>query len=146
MKVLGIDPGEKNIGIAISDPTGTLARPLLVLQHISKRANAERIRKLAEEENVGLIVIGQATDLDGKPNISGRKSARLAGEIKSLTTIPVILWDESYTTRDALELRKKLGAPRNVRKGHQDEIAATIILQSYLDTNPANKIPNEENL
>ena len=59
MKVLGIDPGEKNIGIAISDPTGTLSRPLKVITHISKRANAERILEIAQAENVGLIIIGQ---------------------------------------------------------------------------------------
>ena len=142
MKVLGIDPGEKNIGIAISDPTGTLARPLKLIEHINKRTNAERICEIAKKENVDLIIIGQATDQDGKPNFSGRKSARLAGEIRSLTEIPVKLWDESYSTQDAIQTRIKLGAPRSARRGHQDKIAAAIILQSYLDANNTN---NENN-
>ena len=144
MKILGIDPGEKNIGIAISDPTGTLARPLTVIDHISKHANAERISALAEHEAVSRIIIGQATDVDGKPNFSGRKSARLAGEIRSMTAIPVELWDESYTTREAQETAVMLGVPQKARQGHLDQIAASIILQSYLDAHSANNPEDEE--
>ena len=136
MKILGIDPGEKNIGIAISDPTGTLARPLVVLKNVSKQVNAHKIQSLAEKEQVGCIVIGQATDIDGKPNFSGRKAARLAGELRSLTDIPVELWDESYSTQDAQALTLRLGVPKKSRQGHQDQIAAAIILQSYLDAHP----------
>ena len=133
MKILGIDPGEKNIGIAISDPTGTLARPLVVLKTISRQVNAHRIQALAEKEQIDLIIIGQATDEDGKPNVSGRKAARLAGELRSLTNTPIELWDESYSTQDAQALTLRLGVPKKARQGHQDEIAAAIILQSYLD-------------
>jgi putative Holliday junction resolvase len=144
MRILGVDPGEKNIGIAISDPTGTIARPLTIIEHISKQANAERISALAEEQQINLIVIGQATDIDGKPNFSGRKSARLAGEIRSMTEIPVELWDESYSTYEALETRIKLGVPLKARQGHLDEIAASIILQTYLDAHPSAKAEDEE--
>lgn len=136
MKILGIDPGEKNIGIAVSDPTGTLARPLLVLKNISRQINAHKIQSLAEKEQVDLIIIGQATDEDGKPNFSGRKATRLAGELRSLTSIPVELWDESYSTQDAKALNLSLGVSQKSRQGHQDEIAAAIILQSYLDAHP----------
>lgn len=135
MRILGIDPGEKNIGIAISDPTGSLARPLLVLPHASRKLDARRIIEIAENEEAGKIVIGQATDLDGKPNFSGRKAARLAAEIRSASSLPVELWDESFSTQQAVQNKIKSGAGPKNRQGHLDEVAAAIILQSYLDMN-----------
>lgn len=135
MRILGIDPGEKNIGIAISDPTGSLARPLLVLPHASRKLDARRIIEIAEKEGAGKIVIGQATDLDGKPNFSGRKAARLAAEIRSASSLPVELWDESFSTQQAVQNKIKSGAGPKNRQGHLDEVAAAIILQSYLDMN-----------
>lgn len=136
MRILGIDPGEKNIGIAISDPTGSLARPLLVLPHASRKLDARRIIEIAENEEAGKIVIGQATDLDGKPNFSGRKAARLAAEIRSASSLPVELWDESFSTQQAVQNKIKSGAGPKNRQGHLDQVAAAIILQSYLDMNP----------
>lgn len=133
MRILGIDPGEKNIGVAISDPTGTLARPLAVIPHISRRKNAERILEIASSESVRKIVIGQATDLDGMPNFSGRKAARLAAEIRTLSELSVELWDESSSTKQAFQSKIKFGAGQKNRQGHLDDIAAAIILQSYLD-------------
>lgn len=135
MRILGIDPGEKNIGIAISDPTGSLARPLLVLPHASRKLDARRIIEIAEKEGAGKIVIGQATDLDGKPNFSGRKAARLAAEIRSASSLPVELWDESFSTQQAVQNKIKSGAGPKNRQGHLDQVAAAIILQSYLDMN-----------
>jgi len=136
LRILGIDPGEKNIGIAISDPTGSLARPLLVLPHASRKLDARRIIEIAENEEAGKIVIGQATDLDGKPNFSGRKAARLAAEIRSASSLPVELWDESFSTQQAVQNKIKSGAGPKNRQGHLDQVAAAIILQSYLDMNP----------
>lgn len=136
MRILGIDPGEKNIGIAISDPTGSLARPLLVLPHASRKLDARRIIEIAENEEAGKIVIGQATDLDGKPNFSGHKAARLAAEIRSASSLPVELWDESFSTQQAVQNKIESGAGPKNRQGHLDQVAAAIILQSYLDMNP----------
>ena len=133
MRIIGIDPGEKNIGVAISDPTGTLARPLMILQHVSRQDDAHNLVRLAGEENAGKIVIGMATDLDGKPNLSGRKARRLAAEIRTKTTIPVELWDESFSTQIARKAKLQVGTRRKFRQGHLDDIAAVIILQSYLD-------------
>ena len=144
LRILGIDPGEKNIGIAISDPTETLARPLTVITHSSRRKNAEKIIALAEKENGEKIVIGQATDIEGNPNFSGRKAARLAAEIRSISDITVVLWDESYSTQLARQSKLKIGAGKKRRQGHLDEIAAAIILQSYLDMNPTSQ-PYETN-
>lgn len=133
MRILGIDPGEKNIGVAISDPTGTLARPLTVLPNPSRKETAKQILQVAAEEQAEAIVVGQSTDVDGKPDFSGRKAARLAAEIRSQTDLPVHLWDESNSTKSARESRIEMGIARKNRQGHLDELAAAVILQAYLD-------------
>lgn len=133
MRILGIDPGEKNIGVAISDPTATLARPLTVLKMSSRKEAAQQILQLAAQEQAEAIIVGQSTDTDGKPDFSGRKATRLAAEIRSQTDLPVNLWDESLSTRIAQESRIELGVARKNRQGHLDALAAVVILQSYLD-------------
>ena len=134
MRVLGIDPGEKNIGIAISDPTVTIANPLMVLKHVSRLIDAASIAQTANDHGVGLIIIGQALDHEGKPTFSGRKAIRLAAAIRTQTDTPVKLWDESHSTQDARTAQIAMGRPRRKRGGHLDELAATVILQSYLNS------------
>jgi putative Holliday junction resolvase len=133
-RILGVDPGSKNLGIALSDPSGTIANPLKVLKHVSRPDNAAAIVTLAEEHKVEAIVIGQSLDQDGQPTFEGRRAARLAGEIKSLSELEVLLWDESHSTESARQAQIEMGTPRRKRQGHLDELAATVILQSYLDT------------
>lgn len=133
MRILGIDPGEKNIGVAISDPTATLARPLTVLKMSSRKEAAQQILQLAVQEQAEAIIVGQSTDVDGKPDFSGRKATRLAAEIRSQTDLPVDLWDESNSTQIAQESRIELGVARKNRQGHLDDLAAVVILQSYLN-------------
>lgn len=132
MRILAIDPGEKNIGIAISDPSGTIASPLTIILHTARSADAAAITRLAQEHNTELIVMGQSLDDHGQPTIAGRRAARLAGAIRSQTQIPVIFWDESHSTQTAQQTRRAMGVSRQKRSGHLDDLAATIILQSYL--------------
>jgi len=134
MRVLAVDPGEKRIGLALSDPSATIAGPLQVLEHVSRPVDAAGIAQIAAEHQAGQIIVGQALDEDGKPNVSGRRSARLAAAIRSQTQIPVILWDEDFSTQDARAIRLSIGAKRTKRGGHLDDVAAAVILQSYLDS------------
>ena len=134
MRILAVDPGEKRIGLALSDPTGTIAGPLTVLTHISRPLDAAAIAALAGEHGAGLIVDGQALDEHGQPTYEGRRAARLAAAIRTQTELPVQLWDESFSTQEARAARRALGSPRRKRQGHLDELASTIILQSYLDS------------
>ncbi|MFQ5615721.1 MAG: Holliday junction resolvase RuvX [Anaerolineales bacterium] len=139
MRILAIDPGEKRIGIAISDPTGTIANPLTMIKHVSRRRDkrrnetAAKIARLAEARECGKIVVGQALDWDGGETPSSRRARRLAGAIRARTNIPVELWDEYGSTQAAREARIAMGIKRKKRRGHIDELAATVILQSYLD-------------
>lgn len=133
MRILCIDPGDKRIGVAISDPSNTLARPYDVLHHLNRQADAAAVVSIAIKEEIGLILVGQATDYEGRPNLSGRKSRRLAGAIRTITEIPVTLWDESHSTRDAQRHQAEMGAKKATLTRHLDDRAAAIILQSYLD-------------
>lgn len=135
MRVLAVDHGEKHIGLAISDPTATIASPLKVIEHVSRLMDAAQVANLASENNVALIVIGQSYDEEGKPNLAGRRAAKFAEALKGQTQIPVILWDESFSTQDARAARIEMDVSRKKRAGHMDELAAVMILKSYLEAN-----------
>ncbi len=132
MRILAIDPGEKHIGIAISDPTGTIAAPLTVLQHVSRPVDAARIADLAREYQVSLIIIGKSLDEEGLTTPQSRRSDRLSAALQQQCAIPILPWDESFSTQEARRVRIEMGVIRRKRSGHLDELAATLILQSYL--------------
>jgi putative Holliday junction resolvase len=134
MRILAVDPGEKNLGIATSDPTGTIATPTTVLTHKSRTADADRIAALAENAGCGTIVVGLALNDDGGETQSSRRARNLAAEIRKRTDLPVVLWDESGSTQTAREAAIEMGVSRKKRSGHLDASAAAVILQSYLDT------------
>jgi putative Holliday junction resolvase len=105
----------------------------VVINHISRLADAQAIVRLAAENEAVRIIIGMALDADNQPTPSARHAARLAETVREQTQLPVELWDESGSTQAARAARIAMGASRKKRAGHLDEIAATVILQSYLD-------------
>ncbi len=135
MRILAVDHGSKHIGLAISDPSGTLAAPLVVIQHIARLVDASRVADQACQHAVELIVIGQSLDEHGEPNLQGRRSARFAEALRSQVDLPIVFWDESFTTQDARQVRIHMDVPRRKRLGHLDALAAAVLLQSYLDAN-----------
>ncbi len=134
MRILAVDHGEKRIGLALSDPTATIASPFKVIEHVSRLMDTAQVANLAEENKVGLIVIGQSFDEEGVPNLAGRRAAKFAEALKEQTKIPIVLWDESFSTQDARASRIELGVSRKKRAGHHDSLAAVVILQSYLES------------
>ena len=135
MRILAVDHGEKRIGLALSDPTATIASPFKVIEHASRVMDAAQVANLAAENEVALIVIGQSYDEEGNPNLAGRRAAKFAEALKEQTQIPIVLWDESFSTQDARATRIEMGVSRKERSGHMDELAAVMILKSYLDAN-----------
>jgi putative Holliday junction resolvase len=138
--VLGLDVGEKRIGIAISDPTGTLARPVGVLRPSGLELDAldvvarEIARLAAEEDGVGAIVVGLPRRLDGSPNDMTPRVEQFARRLESTTSLPVALQDERLSSREAesrLAIRNK---DWRSRKAKLDAAAAAVILQDYLDS------------
>ena len=133
MRILAVDHGEKRIGLALSDPTATIASPLRVIKHVSRLLDAAQVANLASENEVGLIVIGQSFDEEGNPNLAGRRAAKFAEALKEQTKLPVELFDESFSTQDARATRIEMGVSRKKRSGHMDELAAVMILRSYIE-------------
>lgn len=139
MRYLCVDPGDKRIGLAVSDLSGTIANPYAIIEHIQREKDAIRILSIAEELDAVVIVIGQALTVEGEPSPSGRKAARLASVIQAKTTKPVVLWDETGSTDKARQARFEMGVKKKHRRGHMDDLAASIILQSYLDVHSQKK-------
>jgi len=136
MRILAVDPGSKRIGVAISDPTATIANPLTVINHVGRLVDATRVADLAKTNDAGMIIVGQSLDDDGLPTFEGRRAVRFAETLKTQTDLPVIFWDESFTTQEARTARITMGVSRKNRQGHLDSMAATLLLQSYLDAKP----------
>ena len=132
-RILAVDSGAKHIGLAISDPTGNIANPLMVLDHVARLIDVAQVAEIATSNQVTLIVVGQSLDDEGRPSFEGRRAGRFANALMTQTEIPVVFWDESFTTQDARAARIAMGVPRKKRLGHQDSLAATLLLQSFLD-------------
>ena len=132
MKFLGIDHGLKRIGVAVSDDTGLLARELAIIRRRSKKEDFATINRMAEEQRVDAIVIGLPSDLDAEPeaHTQADKVRRWTERLAAATTLPLVLWDEQMSSLDAQEI-----ARRHNRKASDpvDDLAARVILQSYLD-------------
>jgi len=133
MRILGLDVGSKRIGVAVSDPDGILAVPLVVIEYGAEDSVYDRIFDLVEQHSVGLIVVGMPRSLDGN---LGNQAERVKGFISTLskrTGLPIETWDERFSTVSARKMMQEAGTKRSRRKKHIDELAATIILQGYLD-------------
>jgi putative Holliday junction resolvase len=134
MRILAVDHGEKRIGLALSDPTQTIASPLQVIKHTTRLMDAAQVANLASENDVGLIIIGQSLDEQGNPNLAGRRAANFAEVLKEQTSIPIELVDESFSTQDARSTVIEMGVSRRKRRGHHDALAAVMILRSYIES------------
>ncbi len=146
MRVLAVDHGEKRIGLAISDSTGTLARPLKVIRHTNRETDVRLVREAAAEQGAELIVVGQSFDEEGQPNAAGRRAQRFADVLKMDSEVPVVLWDESMSTQDARTRRREAGVRKRGRSAPVDAEAAAIILQSYLESRADAAMPSNGDL
>jgi putative holliday junction resolvase len=133
-RYLAIDLGAKRIGIAVSDELGLTAQPVLTLEtRRNTRDNLRSIARLARRFSVAAIVIGNPLHLSGDQSPRAAKTQAFAAELGALTGLPIHLWDERLTTREAHQLLYQAGHPREQHKSLVDQVAATLILQSFLD-------------
>src|SRR5574341_887416 len=133
MRILGVDPGEKNIGLALSDPSGLVARPLATFTHTSRDQDAAHIAALATEHQAEMILIGHALDAAGEAGPQARRAERLAEAVRQHTALPVDLHDESHSTQAAQQAMRSSGKNRRARREQVHVVAAAALLQSYLD-------------
>jgi putative Holliday junction resolvase len=137
-RIVGLDVGERRIGVAVSDPTGTLARPLAALRTTGLDGNAlqvslDQLARLRDEDPVDAIVVGLPRRLDGSPNDMTLRVERFAARLRSRAGLAVILQDERLTS---VEAEHRLAAREKnwrARKDRLDAAAAAVILQDYLD-------------
>ena len=138
MRVLGLDVGERRVGIAISDPTGTVARPLQALVRGSREEDFAAIAALVVEHDIGLVVVGRPLSLDGTEGPQARRVARYAEALAARLPVRLVSWDERFTTVEAEEILRQSRSKREMRRartaGELDAVAAAVILQSYLDS------------
>jgi putative Holliday junction resolvase len=133
MRILGLDVGEKKIGVSLSDQTHTLAQALKVYRRATLEADLEEFSNIIADHDVGQIVVGLPKDLSGAMGKRARAVADLAGKIKSRTGLPVVLWDERFSTNEADRIFEMAQINHRKRKPYIDMIAAQLILQGYLD-------------
>lgn len=131
MAILGLDVGEKRIGVALAD--GLLAIPLTVIDRAGEEADLERVLTLAEEHGVKRIVVGLPRSLDGSIGRQAERVLSFSSALSESTDVPVDTWDERLSTVSAERLLLDAGVKREKRRARRDAMAAAIILQSYLD-------------
>lgn len=133
MRILGLDVGQKTIGVAISDPLGFTAQGITTIRREKKVKDIEEVKKICKEYNVETIVIGLPKNMDNSIGFAGEKIMEFSQLIKEEVDIPIEFWDERLTTVAAHRAMLEADLSRGKRKKIVDKIAATYILQGYLD-------------
>lgn len=133
MGLMGLDVGEKRIGVAIANAAGLLAVPLAVLDRVEEEADLKAILDLAEEHDVEQIVVGLPRSMDGSIGKQAEVVLAFCKLLSQHTDIPVDTWDERLSTVAAERLLSEAGVKKGKRKAQRDALAAAIVLQGYLD-------------
>jgi putative Holliday junction resolvase len=143
-RLMGIDHGEARIGVALSDPLGLFATPHSTITCTTPEKDFEALAQIAREAEVGRVVVGLPTATDGGIGMQARIVIHWARALAEAIGLPVVLWDESYSSIDALAARRASG--RRKRKGKReslDDVAAAAILQDYLNAGETNDEPGQ---
>jgi len=135
VRALALDVGDRRIGVALSDPTGLIASPLTILYRVAEKKDLEAIADLIAEHSVELVVIGLPTTLRGEMGPQAQRVMRFGRRLAEAIQVPVVYWDERHSTADAERIVKARGRPKGrAGRGPVDDVAAAVILQSYLDS------------
>ena len=129
-RILGIDPGERRIGVAVSDELGLIARPVEVLHRRSLKRDIQRIVELATKLSVSRIIVGWPVSLNGDRGSAAQSAETFADKVREQVQQPVELWDERFTT---VEARRYQSRRDQRRRAPVDAQAAAVMLQEYLD-------------
>jgi putative Holliday junction resolvase len=133
MRVLALDIGEKRIGVAVSDPSGTVATPLVVLDAARAMGDGRELVGLAEEYDAELFVVGLPLSLDGSEGPQAMRVRSAAARLAGFVHVPFDFYDERLSSAEASRSMASAGVSSRDRRGNVDMVAAAIFLQSYLD-------------
>ncbi len=133
-RALGIDLGERRIGVAVSDAGGRVATPITVIERSgSRNRDHQRISELVAEYEAGAVVVGLPLSLDGSAGPAAQAAEQEAGELEAALAVPVLTHDERFTTAIAERALAESGLSGKARRQRVDMVAASVILQSWLD-------------
>jgi putative holliday junction resolvase len=133
MRLLGLDVGDKAVGVALSDETATIAGGLDTLRRVGPRKDVKAITDLIQRHAVAEVVVGLPLGLDGSTGVQAQKVLAFVDSLKAAVRIPVVPWDERFTTVAAQQALIEGEVSRKDRKAVIDKVAAILILQNYLD-------------
>lgn len=136
MRVLGLDLGSRRIGVALSDPDGTIASPLTTLERQGTQRDLAALGKLVTDRQVGEIVVGLPVHLNGRAGPEAESAREFAGRLAEATGLPVRLMDERWTTVEAERSLRETGRKGKKRRAVVDSVAAAILLRSWLARRP----------
>jgi putative holliday junction resolvase len=136
-RILGIDYGSRRMGLAVSDPLGITAQGLETLERRNKRSDFARLERLVREYEITEIVIGNPLRMSGEEGRQSEKVAIFADELRRRFDVPVHLWDERLTSAEANRLLREMELSIEKRAQIVDRMAATLILQSFLQARSA---------
>lgn len=135
MRVLGLDIGERRIGVAVSDPSGSIASPVRVLDARAVLGDPAPLLRLVDDYEVETVVVGLPLTMAGEEGPQAR-IARAAGEkLARRLPVPVVYWDERLSSAEARRVMTASGVSDRDKRGRVDMVAAAVFLQSYLDAN-----------
>ena len=134
MRIIGLDIGDRRIGVAVSDPTGMISTGLGVIRRSSIEEDIDAILKFTEDYKAEKIVAGLPKNMDGTIGFQAQKVLDFIDKLKEKTDMPIIKWDERLTTVSAHRTMAEKKTKINKRKEEVDKIAACYILQGYLDS------------
>ena len=133
-RYLGLDVGNRRIGVAVSDELGLTAQPVLTLErHRSRREDLRSLARLCRRFGVAAIVVGNPLHISGEDSPQAARTRAFAAELGELIGLPIHFCDERLTTREAHEILYEAGHPRQQHRRVVDQVAATLILQSFLN-------------
>jgi putative Holliday junction resolvase len=142
-RILAVDYGEKRIGLAVSDELGITASPLMTLARRSDDETVRQIAQLASKLRVTQIVVGLPRRTDAQEGEMERKVKAFAEKLRQAVSVPVVLFDERFTTRIAEQVLLEADLSRRKRKQVRDRLAAVILLQSFLEAQRMSGWQNE---
>jgi len=144
VRILALDVGDRRIGVALSDPSGTLASALTVIERSAKERDLRKIAALADEHQVAQVVVGLPRRMDGTVGEQAEKVQAFARGLQRFVSQPVVFWDERLTTAAAERMMIEAGMKRAKRRARIDAAAAALILQGYLDYLAASRAAGRE--
>jgi len=139
MKILGIDYGEKKVGLALSDPSNTIAQSLKVLKRKGSLSFLEQIKAIVNQNRVEKIVVGLPRNMNGSVGEKGKEVLAFVKALGKAVEVPIVTWDERLTTVTAERVLLQADLSREKRSEVLDKLSACIILQSYLDSITSNQ-------